>query len=213
MLPKLDLGSYPSRHCNSDLFLTNTGICHLSLQLLEFGAYPSKYWNSPISAETVTGHFPSFSAVAPSDVGDFLGEQSVKFFQQYVWQFQRGLFHDTPTSTSTGCCSSFLAGSVTETSFLLYLFVHWYSHGSSCFSATLPSFVGTILIWFLLGTINQQPDLGAFGRESVHSWPRLRANPRENWWPKSLVALLVAPAKKRVVEITDILTLIQTFTI
>ena len=47
-----------------------------------------------------------------------MGEQSVKFFQQYVWQFQRGLFHDTPTSTPTGCCSSFLAGSVTETSFL-----------------------------------------------------------------------------------------------
>ena len=112
------MGSYPSRHCNSDLFLTKTGIRHLSLQLLEFEAYPSKYRNSPISAETVTCDFPSFSAVAPSDVGSFLGEQSVKFFQQYVWQFQRGLFRDNPTSTSTGCCSSFLAGSVTETSFL-----------------------------------------------------------------------------------------------
>ena len=71
-----------------------------------------------LSGDSVTGHLPSFSAVAPSDVGSFLGEQSVKFFQQYVWQFQRGLFRDTPTSTSTGCRLSFLAGSVTVPSFL-----------------------------------------------------------------------------------------------
>ena len=84
-------------------------------------------------------------------------------------------------------------------------------------------------------------DLGAFGRESVCSWPRLRANPGKNggqnnqWrlrWleladllaeniraqeaePNSYLdgKLLVAPAKKRVVEITDILTWIQAFPI
>ena len=42
-----------------------------------------------------------------------------------------------------------------------------------------PGFVGTILVRFFLGTIDQQPDLCAFGRESVRSWTQLRANAGE----------------------------------
>ena len=51
--------------------------------------------------------------------------------------------------------------------------------GPSCFSAARPGFVGTILIRSFLGTVDQQPDLGTFGRESVCSWLPLRANPGE----------------------------------
>ena len=85
------------------------------------------------------------------------------------------------------------------------------------------------------GTVDQQPDLGAFGRKSVCSWPRLRANSgklvakitsefadllaetirAQEAEPHTYLdgKLLVAPAKKRVVGITDILTWIQAFTI
>ena len=45
-----------------------------------------------LSGDSLTGHFPSFSADAPSHVGGFSGERSAKFFQQYIWQFQRGFF-------------------------------------------------------------------------------------------------------------------------
>ena len=136
----------------------------------------SSFTSSPclgaISAETVTGHFPSFSAVAPSDVGGFSGEQSAKFFQQQVWQFQRGLFHDKcaiDSNIDLDCRSSSLAGSVTVPSFLsTYLSVGI----PVVLRASRPGSVGTIL-----GTIDQQPDLGAFSRESICSWPRLRANP------------------------------------
>ena len=47
-----------------------------------------------------------------------------------------------------------------------YLFVCWYSRGSLCFSAARPGIVGTILVRLLIGTIDQQPDLGAFGRKA-----------------------------------------------
>ena len=47
-----------------------------------------------LSGESVTGHFLSFSAVAPSDVGGFSGERSAKFFPQYIWQFQCDFFRD-----------------------------------------------------------------------------------------------------------------------
>ena len=40
-----------------------------------------------VNGDSVTGHFPSFSAVTPSEVGSFSGERNAKFFQQYVWQF------------------------------------------------------------------------------------------------------------------------------
>ena len=142
-----------------------------------------------------------------------MGEQSVKFFQQYVWQFQGGLFCDTPTSTSTGCCSSFLAGSVTETSFLCTYLSIGIPMVPRASQPSFPALLAPSSFDSYLVPSTSSPTLAHFGRESVHSWPRLRANPRENWWPKSPVALLVAPAKKRVVEITDILTLIQTFTI
>ena len=51
--------------------------------------------------------------------------------------------------------------------------------GPLCFSAARSGFVGTILVPFFLGTVDQQPDLGTFGQESVCSWLPLRANPGE----------------------------------
>ena len=63
-----------------------------------------------------------------------------------------------------------VAGSVTvPLLFSFYLFVCWYSRGSSCFSAARPSVVGTTLVRLFIGTVDQQPDPGAFGRKSVCS--------------------------------------------
>ena len=42
----LELWSYPSKHCNSDLILPNIGIAVLSFQTLEFWFYLSKHYNS-----------------------------------------------------------------------------------------------------------------------------------------------------------------------
>ena len=88
----------------------------------------------------------------------------------------------THTSTSTGCRSSSSTGSVTVPSFLSTYSTNGIPvviRGPSCFSAARPGFVGTILVRFFLGTVDQQPDLGTFGRESVCSWLPLRANPGE----------------------------------
>ena len=83
----------------------------------------------------------------------------------------------TYTSTPTACRSSSSPGSMTVPSFLsTYSSV---SHGFSCFSAARPGIVGTILVRSYIGTVDQQPDLGAFGRKSVCSWPRLCANSGE----------------------------------
>ena len=48
----------------------------------------------PLSGDSDSGHLPGFSTVATSDVGGLLGEQSAKFYQRYVRQFQRGLLRD-----------------------------------------------------------------------------------------------------------------------
>ena len=61
--------------------------------LLYFGIIVALFGRH-LSGESVTGHFLSFSAVVPSDVGGFSGERSAKFFPQYIWQFQCDFFRD-----------------------------------------------------------------------------------------------------------------------
>ena len=98
-------------------------------------------------------------------------------------QFQRGLLHNqraVDLYIDFDCVSFVLFSRQSDCDLIsFYLFVCWYSRGSSCFSATRPGVVGTILVRLFIGTVDQQPDLGAFGRKSVCSWPRLHANSGE----------------------------------
>ena len=78
----------------------------------------------------------------------------------------------TYTSTSTACRSSSLAGSVTVPAFL--------STYSSVGIPVVPRASQPLVPALSAPSLfDQQPDLGAFGRKSVCSWPRLRANSRE----------------------------------
>ena len=81
-------------------------------------------------------------------------------------QFQRGLLHNQRAVDLyiEFDCVSFVVFSRQSDCALIsfYLFVCWYSRGSSCFSATRPGVVGTILVRLFIGTVDQQPDLGAF---------------------------------------------------
>ena len=133
-----------------------------------------------LSGDSDSGHLPGFSAVATSDVGGFSGERRAKFSQRYVRQFQRGLFRDqraVDLYIDFDCVSFIVFNRYRDCALIsLYLFVCWYSRGSSCFSAARPGVVCTILVRLFIGTVDQLPDRGAFGRKSVCSWPRLRAN-------------------------------------
>ena len=55
---------------------------------------PRRPLRSPSQRSVCHGHFLSFSAVAPSEVGGFSGERSAKLFPQYIWQFQCDFFRD-----------------------------------------------------------------------------------------------------------------------
>ena len=147
----------------------------------------------------------------------------------------------THTSTSTGCHSSSLAGSVTVPSFL-----STYSSISipvvpGASQPPVPASSAPSLFDSSLVPTSSSPTLAPSVGKVFVVGPRLRANPGKNggqnnqWrlrWleladllaeniraqeaePNSYLdgKLLVAPAKKRVVEITDILTWIQAFPI
>ena len=101
------------------------------------------------------------------------------------------------------------------------------SSGESAPSTTLASTSSSSFTSSPSSVPLQQPDLGAFSRESICSWPWLCANPgktagqNHQWrlrWAYRASYLFGwyttrCPCQKRVVEITDILTWIQAFTI
>ena len=83
----------------------------------------------------------------------------------------------TYTSTSTGCRSSSLTGSVTVPSFLS---TYWSLGIPVVPRASQPTVPASSAPSFsILVTIDQQPNLGAFGWKSICSLPRLRANSGE----------------------------------
>ena len=132
----------------------------------------------------------NLSGDSVSDVGGPLGERSAKlYFQQHVRQFQRGPSRDQcaiDLYSDFDCVSFIVFSRQRDCAFIsFYLFICWYSRRSSCFSAARPSVVGTILVCLFISSVDQQPNLGAFSRKSVCSWPRLRANSRENGGPNN----------------------------
>ena len=145
----------------------------------------------------------------------------------------------THTSTSTGCRSSSLAGSVTLPSFLSTyssvgipvipcasqppvpaLSAPSLFHSSLVMSTSSPTLAPSVGKAFvvgpgyapILGKLVAKITSGAFVELTDHLLENIHAQEAE---PHTYLdgKLLVAPAKKRVVEITDILTCIQAFTI